>query len=183
VESADLLTRWASALVDAFSEGATLFVAGNGGSAALASHLSGELLGRYQGERRPLPGVWLGADQATLTAVGNDYGFANVFARQVIALARPGDVVLLLSTSGRSNNLLAAAAAAREVGCECWSMTGPAPNPLADVSDHVLTYQGSTPLVQEFQQIAVHLLCELIDAELSAVDAGAIVGADQAAAV
>jgi phosphoheptose isomerase len=117
--------------------------------------------------------VWLGADQATLTAVGNDYGFINVFARQVVALARPGDVLMLISTSGRSENLLAAAAAARQVQCECWSLTGPAPNPLADVSDHVLTYPGATPLVQEFQQIAVHLLCELVDHELSAVGAGA----------
>ena len=174
-----MLVRWSSALVDVFAEGGTLYIAGNGGSAALAAHLSGEMLGRYQNDRRPLPAVWLGADQATLTAVGNDYGFANVFARQVVALARPGDVLMLISTSGRSNNLLAAVAAAREVGCECWSMTGPAPNPLADVSDHVLTYPGSTPLVQEFQQIAVHLLCELVDHELSA----GVSASDQAAAV
>ncbi|CAM5291572.1 hypothetical protein SCANM63S_02574 [Streptomyces canarius] len=107
------ITLWGSELADRLSAGRTLLVAGNGGSAAEAQHLTAELVGRYKRERRGVAAIALHADSSTVTAVANDYGYEQVFARQVEAHARPGDVLLLLSTSGRSANLLRAAEAAR----------------------------------------------------------------------
>lgn len=168
VEGLDREIRcWGEELAELFVEGRKVLVAGNGGSAALASHLTGELIGRYLSERRPLPAVWLGADQAALTAILNDYGPLAVFARQVTGLGRPGDVLVLLSTSGRSPNLLAAAAAASDAGVAVWAMTGSAPNPLAGVADRLLAVPGTTPVVQELQQVLVHLVCESLDAHLA----------------
>jgi D-sedoheptulose 7-phosphate isomerase len=159
----DDIERWADDLADRFARGATLLVAGNGGSAALAAHLTGELVGRYRRERDPLPAIWLGADQSALSAIVNDYASDEMFARQVDAFTRPDDVVLLLSTSGRSPNLLTAARRAGERGAEVWAMTGPRPNPLAGLASRVLDLPGVTATVQEAQQVAVHLLCEALD--------------------
>lgn len=157
------LMDWAGELVDLFGTGGSVLVAGNGGSAALASHLTGELVGRYLDDRPPLPAVWLGADQAATTAILNDYGASEVFARQVHAFARPGDVVVLMSTSGRSPNLLAAADAAARAGARTWALTGPLPNPLAERADRAFVCHGSTPVVQEIHQVAVHVLCAEVD--------------------
>lgn len=161
------IERWAHELHRVFAHGGRLLVVGNGGSAALAAHLTGELVGRYAGDRAPFPAIWVGADQAATTAILNDYGPDEVFARQVRAHARPGDVVLLLSTSGRSRNVVAAAEAALHVGAECWAMTGPTPNPVASLSDRVLRSSGATPVVQEVQQVQIHLICEAFDAQLA----------------
>src|SRR3954468_17312395 len=161
--SASLIERWGVNLVEAVGRGGKILVAGNGGSAALAAHFTGELLGRYARDRPPLPAVWLGADQAALTAIANDYDYADVFARQVTALARPDDVFIGLSTSGKSPNLVRAAEASAAAGCESWAMTGPVPNTLATACDNVLVFRGPTAVVQEVQQIAVHLICEVID--------------------
>ena len=161
-----LIDRWGGRLVDAFAAGRKLLVAGNGGSAALAAHLSGELLGRFCDDRVALPAIWVGADQSASTAIGNDFGFQHVFSRQIGALGAPGDVVMLLSTSGRSENLRTAVAAAHDRSCSVWSLTGPAPNPLAAMSDEVLPLPGCTAVVQELHQIVVHLLCESIDARV-----------------
>ena len=114
--SGDTLARWGAALADRLTSGGRLLAAGNGGSAAEAQHLTAELVGRFEGERLPLPAIALHADTSAVTAIGNDYGYDEVFARQVRAHARPGDVLLLLSTSGRSRNLLKAAHAARCCG-------------------------------------------------------------------
>lgn len=160
---ADEVVRWGDELHGVLDAGGRVVVAGNGGSAALAAHLTGELVGRFAGERRPLSAVWLGADQIALTAIVNDYGADAAFARQVEAHARPGDVVLLLSTSGRSRNVIAAAEMAARVGARCWSMTGSRPNDLANISDRVLDVPGSTAVVQEAHQVLVHLLCAALD--------------------
>lgn len=141
-------------------DGGRLLVAGNGGSAAEAQHLTAELVGRFEAERRPLSAIVLHGDTSTITAVCNDYGGDEVFARQVEAHGRPGDVLLLLSTSGRSSNLLAAADRAHEVGLEVWAMTGPAPNPLSEKADRVIAPAGrSTSAIQEAHLVAVHALC------------------------
>jgi D-sedoheptulose 7-phosphate isomerase len=161
------LTRWATILADRLCGGARLLAAGNGGSAAEAQHLTAELVGRFRGDRRPFSAIALHGDTSSLTAIGNDYGYDQVYARQVAAHARPGDVVLLLSTSGRSRNLLTAAAAAREVGATCWAMTGPAPNPLAAAVDDVLCLPGSNATVQEGHLVAVHALCAAFDQQLT----------------
>lgn len=163
----DVLASWAAELADQLAAGARLLVAGNGGSAAEAQHLSAELLGRYREERPPFAVIALHADTSTLTALGNDYGFAEVFARQVRAHGRPGDVLLTLSTSGRSPNLVAAAEAALEQGMTAWAMTGPGPTPLGRASSAVLELTGEAPAVQEAQLVALHVLCELFDLRLA----------------
>lgn len=145
--------------------GGRLLAAGNGGSAAQAQHLTAELVGRFQDERQPLSAIALHADTSSLTAIGNDYGPAQMYARQVVAHGRPGDVFVGLSTSGRSPNVVAAAEAARAAGLQVWGFTGPPPNPLADRCDEVIGITaGSTATVQEIHLVVIHLLCVAIDA-------------------
>src|SRR3954447_8386029 len=134
----DRLERWGRRLADVLTQGGRLLAAGNGGSAAHAQHLTSELVGRYRDERAPLSAIALHGETSTITAVLNDYGAEEVFARQVRAHGRPGDVLITLSTSGRSPNLLHAARAAQAVGMHVWACTGPAPNPLASLADDVL---------------------------------------------
>ncbi|WP_373696119.1 D-sedoheptulose-7-phosphate isomerase [Actinomycetospora aurantiaca] len=163
---APVFAAWGAELASRLSSGRRLLAAGNGGSAAEAQHLTAELVGRYRGEREPLSAIALHADSSTITALGNDYGFVEIYARQVRAHGRPGDVLVLLSTSGRSENLLAAAEVARALGITVWSITGPGPNPLAEASDEVICLPGVTPSVQEAHLVAVHLLCEMVDSTL-----------------
>lgn len=159
------VTAWGEELAEALHGGGRLLAAGNGGSAAQAQHLTAELVGRYQADRRPYSAIALHADTSAVTAIGNDYGYADVFARQVTAHGRPGDVVLLLSTSGRSENLVNAALAGRRAGLRVWALTGPAPNPLAAAADDALCVAAATTAtVQEVHLVAVHLLCEAFDA-------------------
>jgi D-sedoheptulose 7-phosphate isomerase len=155
----DLLDRWGAELARRLHAGARLLAAGNGGSAAEAQHLTAEFVGRFDGERRPYPAIALHTDTSAVTAIGNDYGYEEVFARQVRAHARPGDVLVLLSTSGRSPNLLRAAAEASSIGATVWALTGASPNPLAEASDECLALSAPGPHVQEAQLVAVHALC------------------------
>jgi len=163
-ESAPKITAWGRHLAGVFEAGGRLLACGNGGSAAEAQHLTGELVGRFRDERQPLSAIALHADTSTLSAVGNDFGFEEVFARQVRAHGRPGDVLLLLSTSGRSANLLRAADAARETRMVTWALTGRTPNPLAALCDEAVSVDcdaGAT--AQELHLVAVHLLCAAVD--------------------
>ncbi|MFF5719387.1 SIS domain-containing protein [Streptomyces buecherae] len=156
---------WGGQLAALLPVGGRLLAAGNGGSAAQAQHLTAELVGRYRQERPAYSAIALHADTSSVTAIGNDYGFDQVFARQVAAHGRPGDVLLLLSTSGRSQNLLTAAETGRAAGLRVWALTGPAPNPLARAAHEVVAVQAqSTATVQEAHLVAVHLLCESFDA-------------------
>jgi phosphoheptose isomerase len=142
-----------------------LLAVGNGGSAAEAQHLITELVGRYRIDRIPLSAIALHADTSTITAVANDFGFTDVFSRQVRAHGRPGDVIIMLSASGRSANLLWAAAAAQAIGMATWALTGPAPNPLAGACDECVTVAASlTANVQEAHLVAIHIICEGVDA-------------------
>lgn len=162
------LADWGRELGDRLgTRRARLLVAGNGGSAALAQHLSAEVVGRYRRDRPAFDALSLHADTSTVTALVNDYGPDAMFARQVEGCGRPGDVLLLLSTSGRSSNLLAAADTARTAGITTWAMTGPGPNPLAARCDDALLIAADAPHVQEAQQVAVHLLCEAFDREVA----------------
>ena len=150
-------------------DGGRLLVAGNGGSAAEAQHLTAELVGRFERERRPLSALVLHGDSSTVTAVCNDYGRDEVFARQVQAHGRPGDVLLLLSTSGASSNLLAAADRAHACGLQVWALTGPAPNPLAGAADRrIVVDADSVSSVQEAHLVAVHALCAAVERYLAA---------------
>jgi len=150
-------------------------VAGNGGSSAEAQHLTGELVGKLRDDRPALSAIALCADVASLTAVGNDYGYEQLFARGVRAHGRPEDILLLMTTSGRSPNLLAAARTAADIGVRCWALTGPAPNPLSDICPDTLAVPSRDPqVVQELHLVAVHVLCEYVDLELPAVLGGAV---------
>ncbi|MFC9926460.1 SIS domain-containing protein [Streptomyces sp. NPDC127190] len=158
------IERWGAELARRLGSGARLLVAGNGGSAAQAQHLTAELVGRYREDRPPFSAVALHADTSSTTAIANDYGVQEVFARQTAAHGRPGDVLLLLSTSGASANLLAAAERAHRLGLTVWALTGRAPNPLQlGADDTVCVDAPVAATVQELHLVAVHMLCESFD--------------------
>ncbi|MEU6183479.1 D-sedoheptulose-7-phosphate isomerase [Streptomyces coeruleorubidus] len=162
------IADWGGRLADVLTGGGRLLAAGNGGSAAQAQHLTAELVGRYRQERRAYSALALHAETSSVTAIGNDYGFDHVYARQVSAHGRPGDILMLLSTSGRSANLIAAAVTARQAGLRVWALTGRGPNPLAEAAHEALCVDaGSTANVQEIHLVAVHLLCECFDRAVS----------------
>ena len=161
---------WGRRLAGPLLAGQRLLVAGNGGSAAEAQHLTAELVGRYVDERPPLSAIALHAETSSLTAIGNDYGAGEAYARQVAAHGREGDIVLLLSASGRSPNVLAAAERARALGLTVWAMTGPGPNPLAELADDAICVAGAdTAVVQEVHLVAIHALCDALDARIAEV--------------
>jgi D-sedoheptulose 7-phosphate isomerase len=155
--------RWGRELALVLLDGGRLLAVGNGGSAAQAQHLTAELVGRYVEDRPPFSGIALHADTSALTALVNDYGSEEAYARTVRAHGRPGDVLVALSTSGRSANVLAATAAAAALGIRVLAFTGPPPNPLADTADEAISIAGATPTVQEVHQVLIHLLCEAVD--------------------
>ncbi|GLX95110.1 SIS domain-containing protein [Herbidospora sp. NBRC 101105] len=159
---------WGRKLAGVLDDGGRLLACGNGGSAAEAQHLTAELVGRFRADRRPYAAIALHADTSSTTAIVNDYGPEEVFARQVRAHGRPGDVLIALSTSGASSNVLAAARAARDGGLMAWALTGPPPNELADLCDDAISVFSSSPcVVQEVHLVLVHLLCEAIEEALS----------------
>ena len=167
-DAGETAPRWGTELLRVLSGGGRLLAAGNGGSAAQAQHLTAELVGRYREDRAPFSALALHADTSSTTAIANDYGADEVFARQVRAHGRSGDVLMPLSTSGASANLLAAARAARRSGLRVWALTGPSPNPLAAAADEALCVPGgTTATIQELHLVAVHLLCTAFDAALT----------------
>lgn len=153
--------------VAALKSGGTLFFAGNGGSAADAQHLATEYVVRYQADRRAYSAVALTTDTSLLTATGNDLGFDQVFARQVRALCRKGDLLILHSSSGQSPNLLAAASAARELGVGVVGFLGKGGGPLRDLCDEAFVVEGDvTSHIQEIHLAVEHLIVELVEREL-----------------
>ena len=172
--SAGTIESWGARLAELLAGGGRVLTAGNGGSAAEAEHLAAELVGRFVDERRPLSAVSLVSDAASVTALVNDYGVEQMFARQVCAHGRPGDVVVLMSTSGCSPNVIAAAEQAHTLGLRVWALTGPAPNPLEAAADEAIAVAaGSTAAVQEMHLVIVHAVCAALDAALADLDAGA----------
>ena len=179
----DVLDRWGRLLADVLcgSGRGRLLAAGNGGSAAQAQHLTAELVGRYRADRPPFSAICLTAETSSLTAIANDYPADELFARQVEAHGRVGDVLVLLSTSGRSPNAVAAARRARECGITVLALTGPAPNPLAGAADDAVCIESPwTATVQECHLVALHLVCAAFDAAVLApparVSAGPTLG-------
>lgn len=164
----DSLSAVAGRLVDTLSGGGKVLVAGNGGSAAEAQHFAGELVGRFQREREPYAVLALTADMSVLTAVANDYGYQEVFARQVSALGCPGDMLLAFSTSGESENLIRAAEVARKLSLAVVAITGERPSRLSELADLTLQMPATeTALVQELHMVTTHLLCGIVERELS----------------
>lgn len=151
-------------VVDALRAGGTLLVAGNGGSAAIASHVAAEFLGKCIQDRHPLPAISLAESHSSLTAIGNDYGFDQVFLRGVQAFGRPGDVLLAMSTSGTSPNVVAGLAEARRLGLATILMTGAKGAGQAGLADHLLVVPSSeTPRIQEVHMLWAHAWCEAVD--------------------
>ena len=167
-QDVDRIDGFGRAIAHILLDGGRLLAVGNGGSAAQAQHLTSELVGRYRDERRPLSALCLSAETSSVTAIANDYGVAEVFSRQVAAHGRPGDVLVALSTSGRSPNIAASVATGRDVGLFTLALTGSAPNPVAAASDASVCVPGSTATVQEVHQVVVHLLCAAVDVEVGA---------------
>jgi D-sedoheptulose 7-phosphate isomerase len=157
-------------VIEAYGRGGRVFAFGNGGSAADAQHLAAELVGRYKRDRRSLPAVALTVDPSVVTAIGNDYSFEDLFARQVEGLVRSGDVVIGFTTSGRSANVLRGFAAAREVGATTVLFGG---GDGAVDADHALIVPSSTTArIQEMHLLLMHLLLEQIDAWAAGEDGG-----------
>lgn len=152
-------------LCEAFAAGGILYTFGNGGSAADAQHFTGEIIGHYKRDRRPLGAVTLSTDPTTMTCIANDYAFDDVFARQVQGLARPGDVVAAFTTSGRSANIVSALESARAAGATTVLFGGGDGGPAARFADHaLLSPSTSTPRIQEFHTFMLHVLSEIVDA-------------------
>ncbi|MDQ0538634.1 D-sedoheptulose 7-phosphate isomerase [Curtobacterium flaccumfaciens] len=166
VDHKDHIAAWADDIAGRLVAGRRLLAAGNGGSAAEAQHLTSELTGRFEDDRPAYSAISLHAETSAVTAIGNDYGYDQVFARQVSAHARAGDVLVLLSTSGKSPNLLRAAEAARAVGARSLALTGSGPNPLADLVDDAICIEGPSANVQEAQLVLVHALCKAMEPAL-----------------
>ena len=161
------IERAGALLCNTFRQGHKLLICGNGGSAADAQHIAAELVGRYERQRRAWPAIALTTDTSALTAISNDYGYEEIFVRQVEALAIADDVLLALSTSGTSANVLKAVRKARELGCKTIALTGASGEPLASLCDlAVVVPAARTARVQECHITIGHLWCELIDAEL-----------------
>lgn len=149
--------------MEAFDDGHTVYVAGNGGSAAEAQHLSDEMVGRFKVNRPAYPVVALTADGAVLTCIGNDYGFENVFSRQLEALGKEGDIFVALSTSGNSANILKACRTAQDRGMTVIALTGPT-GTLKKIADYAIVSPAkSTARIQELHLHAIHLLCTVFE--------------------
>lgn len=149
-----------------FASGGKLLVCGNGGSAADAQHLASELTGRFERDRPGYPAIALTVDSSALTAIGNDYGFERVFARQVESLGSSGDLLIAISTSGHSANLLTAVVAAQAKGMHTAALAGRDGGPLAEAVEIAITVGASrTSRIQEMHVLILHMLCELLEAE------------------
>jgi len=169
---ADPIEQAARRLIECYRAGGKLLVMGNGGSAADAQHFAAELVGRYMLERPAYPAIALSTDTSILTAVSNDYGYADVFRRQVEAHARPGDVVVGISTSGNSENVCRAMVAAKERGAVTIALgggDGGRMKSLADIS--LIAPSKETPRIQEAHITIIHILCDVVEAALAGHDA------------
>jgi D-sedoheptulose 7-phosphate isomerase len=155
----------ADLLIDTYERDGRLFTFGNGGSAADAQHLAAELVGRYLRTRRPLPALALTVDPSVLTCIGNDFGYDDVFARQVTGFVRPGDMVIAFSTSGRSENVVRGLREARKQGAVTVFFGGSGGGPAAEHADHALVVDSKqTARIQEMHLLLLHLLSERVDA-------------------
>jgi D-sedoheptulose 7-phosphate isomerase len=162
------VARAARVLCEALAAGSKVLVCGNGGSAAESQHFAAELIGRFRRERQALAAIALSVDTSALTAIGNDYGFERVFARQVEALGQPGDVLLAMSTSGQSPNVVCAAEAARARNMTVLALTGADAAALGRLADVVLPVPDASPAhVQEVHLAVLHVLCDEIERALA----------------
>jgi D-sedoheptulose 7-phosphate isomerase len=168
---APVVDRAARTMISCLKAGGKILIAGNGGSAAEAQHFATELVGRFLRERAPYPVLSLTADTAVITALANDYGYDSVFARQVCAFGKPGDVFVAFSTSGKSRNLINAAEMACDHQVKVLAVTGGTSNRLAEMADVAICVPAvRTPIIQELHTIVLHVLCDLIETELASAE-------------
>jgi D-sedoheptulose 7-phosphate isomerase len=166
-EAAQTMRAMAEAIAASMRAGGKLLAAGNGGSAADAQHIAAELVGRFVVTRRGLPAIALTTDSSALTSIANDFGYERVFSRQIEALARPGDSLLAISTSGRSPNVLAGIEAGRAAGCSVVGLTGGQGGSMTALCDVCLAVPGrDTQRVQEMHSLIGHLLCGIVEKRL-----------------
>ncbi len=162
------LAKAAGWLIETLRNGNKVFVAGNGGSAAEAQHFAAELVGRFKRERQPYAVLALTTDTSILTAIANDYGYHEVFARQVMGLSQPGDLLVTFSTSGESENLIQAAVTAQQCLMRVIAITGKRPSRLESHAGVTVRVPSTdTAIAQELHMIVTHILCDLVEAELS----------------
>jgi D-sedoheptulose 7-phosphate isomerase len=162
--SIDTIAAAAQAIIKAFKQNGTVYLCGNGGSAADAQHVAGELVGRFSRERKALPAVALSTDTSILTSIANDYTYENVFARQVEALVGEGDILWAFSTSGNSANIVKAAQLAKEKNALVLAFTGRTNSTLEHLADICLCADSeSTARSQEIHQLAYHIICDLVE--------------------
>jgi D-sedoheptulose 7-phosphate isomerase len=170
LSNADLLSAVATTaelVVTAFKDGNKLFLFGNGGSAADAQHIAAEFVGRFAFDRPPLAALALSVNTSCVTAIGNDYGFDQVFSRQLEALARPGDVAISISTSGNSPNVLHAISTAKRLGLHTIAWTGCTGGSLKKAVDHCICVPSTeTPRIQECHILIGHIVAELVEQEI-----------------
>jgi D-sedoheptulose 7-phosphate isomerase len=167
MKQATIVTEVVTCLIETLRTGHKILVAGNGGSAAEAQHFAAELVGRFKRERSPYAVLSLTTDTSILTAIANDYGYLDVFARQVRALGQPGDILIVFSTSGESENLLCAAAAARRCLMTIIAITGDRPNRLECLADMTVCMPTvDTTITQELHMVITHILCDIVESEL-----------------
>jgi D-sedoheptulose 7-phosphate isomerase len=166
-DSADVVAAAGGAVLDAYRAGGKLLVFGNGGSAADAQHIAAEFVGRFQVERDPLPALALSVNTSAVTAIANDYGYDQVFSRQLRGLGSAADVALGISTSGRSANVNAALEAARSMGMTTVGMTGGSGGDMPALCDHCIVVPADeTPRIQEGHILLAHVLCEIVESSL-----------------
>jgi D-sedoheptulose 7-phosphate isomerase len=169
--NAGLLVRAGEAMAASLQRGGRILTFGNGGSAADAQHLAGELVGRFLKDRKGLAAQSLTTDASVTTAIANDFGYERVFARQVEAQGRAGDVAVGISTSGNSPSVVAAFRAARELGVVTVGLTGRGGGALRELSDHLLDVEhAETPRIQEVHTMVVHFLCEIIESRCAGAE-------------
>jgi D-sedoheptulose 7-phosphate isomerase len=167
------IAECARMLVDALKGGHKLLIMGNGGSAADAQHFAAEMVGRFLMERKALPAIALTTDTSILTAVGNDYGFDEIFTRQVEALANPGDILIGISTSGNSLNIKRAFETGQRIGVKTIGLLGRDGGEIRPIVDFNLTVPNfETPRIQEVHLIIIHILCDLIEKGLFGLKSG-----------
>ena len=152
-------------MIQALKKGHPIFICGNGGSAASAQHFAAELVGHYEKERKALPAMALHTDSSTMTAIANDDGYEQVFSRQLRAFAKPDDLLVVLTTSGKSPNILAALDCARDLGLTAIALTSEKGAQLQERADiAIMVPSSSTPRIQEVHDVIIHTWCEMIDA-------------------
>jgi D-sedoheptulose 7-phosphate isomerase len=159
----EILAAAAEAIIKSLKQNGRIYLCGNGGSAADAQHIASELVGSFESRRRALPAVALTTDTSVITSISNDYGYENIFAKQVEAMVREGDIFWAISTSGTSANVVKAAQLAKEKGACVLAFTGRINSKLEQIADFCFCADGPTARSQEIHQLGFHIICKLVE--------------------